>query len=176
MRKATALGMIFLLAACGEKDGDSASSDILPTEGPWGYENFTFDSDECNYESFFPVGTIEAIELTLALTADGYSMSSTLTDNPIECTMVGADYSCELSATDDVVEWPKGSKNTGDPDAVNTTVTSVSGSFIDEISATFAASLTNDCEGADCETLAAEVGATVPCTTSVSSDLVYIGG
>ena len=177
MRSISILALTSLLCGCEgtTENTDTNVPDFQPLSGLWGYDNLSYDDDECNFEPSFPVATLEAIQLTMAITDQGYSMASALTDDPVECVMTGMDYICEISSTTEQTEWPEGSSNTGDPDATTTAAMTASGTFSDAETASFTAVVDVSCEGADCDAYAADQGAISPCSSGMSADLVRIG-
>ena len=175
MKTMTLLALTSLLVGCSDKSEDSGGTDFQPLAGTWTYENLSYDTDECDFESDFPVSILEAVQLTMALTDTGYSMSSTLTDEPVECTLTGMDYSCTMSSSTEQTAWTEDSSNTGDPDATTSAVGSVSGTFSDAETASFFAQMDYSCEGADCDAYVADMGISAPCSSSVSADMVRIG-
>lgn len=170
--KMAAIMTVIALAACGDK-GDSAA-DFVPTEGTWSYSGLAYDSDECNFEESFSPAALEAIVWTMSLTDGGMELSTTAAD-PFLCELDGMDFTCDVLLLTDVTEWPKGSSSKGDPDVTTTSEGIVTGVFSDEENASLSFTVTNSCEGADCDAYLTERGTVSPCTSSLSTGLVYTG-
>lgn len=165
---------LLALMACGDKDDTGAVADFVPTEGAWSYSGLSYITDECGLEATFSPAALEAIVWTLTLTDDGMELDTSAVD-PVACVLDGMDFTCDVSLSVEVSEWPEGSANKGDPDVTTESQGTVLGTFSDEENGSLTFSLTNTCEGADCEAFLAEQGAVSPCSTELATDFVYTG-
>ena len=164
---------LFALLACGDK-ADTGSDDFAPTEGSWSYDGLVYESDECNLEASFSAATLEAIVWTMTLTEGGLELV-TATADPVSCTLSGVDLTCDVTLVTDHTEWPEGSANTGDPDATTTSAGLVEGTFSDAETSTLTFTVTNTCDGADCDAYLTERESISPCTTVLTTGFVYTG-
>ena len=173
MRKISGLALMALMA-CGDKDDTGTVVDVLPTEGSWSYSGLSYTMDECGLEATFSPAALEAIVWTLALTDDGMELANSAVD-PVACVLDGADFTCDVSLSVEVSEWPEGSANKGDPDVTTESQGTVLGTFSDEENGSLTLRVTSTCEGADCEAYLTERGTVSPCTTELATDFVYTG-
>ena len=165
---------VLTLAACGDKGDTATDTNFEPMEGSWSYSGLAYDSDECNLETSFSPATLEALVWTMTLTDGGFELVLPGGD-PVSCVLDGMDFTCDVTLVTEVSEWPKGSANTGDPDVTTTSAGTVTGAFSDAETASLSFTVTNTCEGADCDAYLTETASSSPCTTSLSTGFVNTG-
>jgi len=172
MRTPLLLSVITLALACNGETADSgADSDAFaPMEGAWTISNSAYTTDECNFTDIFPIATQEVVVYTLTLTDIGYELQSP-TGDPVSCTLTGMDFQCPATLVSEPTEWPEDSGIDGDPDAVLTVTSDMTGAFEDMHSASFSIDLQGVCEGADCDAYLDAMGSTNNCSTVYEGDI-----
>ncbi len=170
--------------ACGGKNTDSgtdadsgANADVdsafAPTEGVWVWSGVSYVSDGCNFEAEFPLAILEAFRWNVTPGEAGTFVIEGVGFDPIACTLTGQDFSCDLSFSAELTEWPEGSSNTGDPDAVNVLTGTAGGTFSDAQTATGLLEGTIVCEGPDCGAYLADANIESPCTSELAGDFLF---
>ena len=175
MRNLLIFSLIPLTLACSGDASDSGADssgvpDFAPTEGGWTISNSAYTTDGCNFTEIFPIATQEVVVYTLTHTDIGFDLQSP-TGDPVNCTLTMMDFECPASLVSEPTEWPEGSGIEGDPDAILTVTSDMTGSFADAQSASFSIDLGGVCEGADCDAYLEAMGSTNNCSTVYEGDI-----
>jgi hypothetical protein len=159
------LALVGALSACsgdggegkGDDDDDDTTEAFSPMSGEWTI-TLTLADDGCNYGA-------APEPYTATLDVDGATATLTEDDVVWDCTISGTAMTC---ATGDTID--------------NTTVDlsvsldgTIDGTFSDEHSFTFTSNANISCDGADCPLFEAELGATLPCTSTFDGEAVHGG-
>lgn len=147
MRKMLVLAPMILIA-CG----------FAPEEGEWQPTLGATVVDECGFGDLSDGEQEDPFSLTLG-------EDDTFTFGDTECTLDGADFSCDV---DPIVTPIDGL------DATLTTNTNNSGTFDGSDMATGTSTTNITCEGADCEAFASVAGLTLPCTSTYEYDVALV--
>ncbi|MFT5685440.1 MAG: hypothetical protein ACI8RZ_006391 [Myxococcota bacterium] len=179
------LSVVFLLAACGDKEDDSGTTDsgdttdtdttdttdesITPEDGDWYSGEKVIEKDTCGFGDEGEDTGSKDDSVTLTVTSE---TTFTLDDGDkfnASCTFDSAGaFICEPQV--EMSDY-----TTHGVDAILTISQSFGGSFSSSTEGNLTLSIDASCEGGDCGFLTKKGGITLPCTTSASFTISHGG-
>jgi len=174
-----------LFVGCNGSEKDTGTEDtgtaeaFAPTAGSWSFGDTEYATDECNLENNAASSptVIDALIFTLANVSETELTLTNPAGLEYTCSLDGMTMTCDTSSETEIETYNDldgnvvidTDGNPVDPDATRTISIQAVGTFTDSDTATYAATVTGDCAGADCDELATDWGISeMPCTSTYS--------
>jgi hypothetical protein len=159
-----------------EKETGIEMEAFAPSEGNWSFGETAYSTDECNLANNAATTTaiIDALVFTLANVSETEVTLTNAAGIDYSCSLDGMVLTCETTSETELENYTDldGNEvtdeegNPVDPDATTTSTLQAVATFTDANTATYSATYTGECSGADCDVILTGLGiATSPCSS-----------